>query len=403
MSMSANFSSGAVRSKQYIKKNRDRLYKNSFGDLEDGTIYRDPAGWKTNGESVELQKARYQQLSEEPVFEDGSSVLQKWDELQRKGFSVQQTTQEIRKNLDTGDWTLPIDIIPEVFTVNPEQLPMADLMTRVTTQDDEVVPTPLVDHPGIDWGLETADDTEGSYEYSDPDYLDDLAFDVEGFGAATRLEDKMILASSNLRNAESTQEQAFVRSMQQELERQIIQGTDNNPAGFEGFNDFVTSADYDGDTVIDLDPGTADPEDYENATRDVIDNAEYQGAPLDSLAVVCDFDWHRNVRDALVSRQRYDGGVTEIGAGFETMTVDNVPVMKSHAIPRIGDRADGDTYNQIFAVNMEATYLSMLQETSVKPLAKVAPQEQFAVDAYGTLVSEDNGAHIQAGSVSPTA
>jgi len=52
---------------------------------------------------------------------------------------------------------------------------------------------------------------------------------------------------------------------------------------------------------------------------------------------------------------------------------------------------------------MDATYLAALQEVSVKPLAKIAPSEQFAVDAYMTLVSEDNGAHIQAATVSPTA
>jgi len=80
-----------------------------------------------------------------------------------------------------------------------------------------------------------------------------------------------------------------------------------------------------------------------------------------------------------------------------------VPVMKSHAIPRVTDRANGSTYNQAYTVNMDATYLSMLQEPQVKPLAKVGPAEQFAVDAYGTLTSEENGAHIQAYTISPTA
>jgi hypothetical protein len=52
---------------------------------------------------------------------------------------------------------------------------------------------------------------------------------------------------------------------------------------------------------------------------------------------------------------------------------------------------------------MEATYLSMLQETQVVPLAKTGPQERFAVDSYGVLVSEENGAHIRGYTVSPTA
>lgn len=402
MSVTPSFDGQAVRSKQYIKKNRKALYKNSFGDLEDGTIYRDPAGWKTGGQPVTLQKDRYEQLRSQPAFEDGSSIIEKWNDLQRKGFSVQETTKEIRKNLDTGDWTLPLDIIPEVFVVNPEQLPLADMMTRVTTQDDEVVPTPLTDHPSISWGLETTDDTEGSYDYSDPTYDDTLSFEVEGFGAATRLEDKLILSSANLRNAESTQEQAFVRAMQQELERQIILGTDNNAAGFDGLNDFISTGE--GDVVLDLgDPDGWASSDVEEAVRDVIDAAEYEGAPRDSLVVVTDFDTHKEVRKSLVSQQRYDGNISEVGAGFSAMTLDDVPVMKSHAIPRASDRADGSTYNQIYTVNMEAQYLAMLQETSVKPLAKTGPQEEFGVDAYGVLVAEDDGAHVQAATVSPTA
>lgn len=400
MSISPDFSSGAVRSKQYIKKNKDRLYKTTFGDLPEKTVYRDPAGFKT-GEEVTLQKDRFRQLRDEPAFEDGDSIIDRWNSLQRKGFDIETTTEEIRKNLDTGDWTLPLDIIPEVFVVNPERLPMADMMPRVSTQDDEVVPTPLTDHPGIDWGLETTDDTEGSYTYSDPTYDDTLSFPVEGFGAATRLEDKLILASNNLRNAESTQEQAFMRSMQQELERQIILGTNNNANGFVGFDDLITNDD--GTIVGDLDPDAANPEDFEAAAREVIDEAEYSGAPLDSLAVVCDFDFHKQIRDSLVSKQRYDGGITEVGSGFESMTIDNVPIMKSHAITRsFDDSLHGTTNNAIYAVNLDATYLAMLQEPAVKPLAKTAPQEQFAVDSYGTLVSEDNGAHIATYTVSPT-
>jgi len=403
MSINVTHDNSAARGKQYIKKNKDTLYRRSFGDLDDGTIYRDPAGWKTGGEPIELQKERFEQLAREPVAalsglvekDEEPTVLNAWNSLQRKGFGLAESTKEIRKNLDTGDWTLPLDILPEVFVVNPEQLPMADMMTRVTTQDDEVVPTPLTDHPDISHGLENTSDAEGSYTYSDPTYDDTVSFDVLGYGAATRLEDKLILASSNLRNAESTQEQAFVRAMRQEEERQIILGTDNNANGFVGLNDLITNQDgtVEGDLAEADSPG---PGDFEEATRELIDAAEYAGAPRDSLAVVTDFDWHKNVRQSLVSQQRYDGGVTEIGAGFESMTIDNVPIMKSHAITRIGDQTGGQTENKAYAVNMEATYLAMLQETQVKPLAKVAPQEQFAVDSYGALVSEENGAHVTA-------
>lgn len=399
MHKTVGFAGQAVKSPQYIKKNAESMFKQSFGDLPDGAIYRDPAGWKTGGEPVELQKSRYKQLRDEPVAAlDGKSVIEKWDELQKAGFSLTETTKEIRKNLDTGDWTLPLDILPEVFVINPEQLPMADMMTRVATQDDEVVSTSLADHPDIAWGLETTNDTEGSYEYSDPTWDDTPTFPVQGFGAATRLEDKLILAASNVRTAESTQEQAFVRAMQQELERQIITGTNNDASGFDGLENFVDGGNYRGDTPggsADVGAvGSASASDYETATREIIDEAEYAGAPRDSLAVVCGFDWHKEVRDSLVSQQRFDGNISEVGAGFSAMTLDDVPILKSHGITRISDSSAQEKF--AYTVNMEATYLAMLQEVSVKPLAKVAPQEQMAVDAYGTLVTEDDGAHVQA-------
>jgi hypothetical protein len=399
----------AVKTRQEIKKQADELYRRSFGDLPDKTIYRDPCGWKTGGQTIELQKDRFKQLAREIVPElegmvksgEDPTVLNAWNSYQERGFGVVETTKQIRKNLDTGDFTLPLDIIPQVFVVNPERLPVADMITRVTTQDDEVVPTPLTEHPSIDWGLETTNDTEGSYEYSDPTYDDTVSFDVVGYGAATRLEDKLILAASNLRNAESTQEQAFMRAMRQEEERQIILGSNNNPDGWTGFDDFISN--QEGEVTGDIgDPNNANPEDYEQATRELIDDAEFNGAPRESLMVVCDFDWHQNVRESLTSDQRYSGDITELGAGFETMTLDNVPIAKSNAITRIGDVASSTTNNQAYAVNMEATYLSMLQEPQIKPLAKVAPQEQFAVDAYGTLTSEENGAHIRAYTITTT-
>ena len=394
-----SFGGQIAKSRDQIKRQKDRLYKSTFDGLEDGEIYRDPMGWNTAGavgeDTVELQKARRQQFLNEPVFDDGSSIAEKWDELHvQKNFDLKQTAEMIQKNLDTGDWTLPVDIISEVFTVNPERLPMADMMTRVTTQDDEVAPTPLTDHPEFDFGLETTDDTEGSYNYKDATYDGDLSFAVEGMGAATRLEDKLILASSNVRSAESTQQEAFMRGGQQTLERQIIRGTDYNANGPDGFNDFIASGD--GDAITDIgDPDSANPEDYENAIRQIINEAEFQGANRDRLAVVTDFESHQELRSSLNNQVRYEPMEDVFGVS-STLNFDGVPVFKSHAIPKASSRADGSTYNQAYTVNMEATYLSVLQEMSMRPLARLGPQERFGVDFYGVLTAEDDGAHVRA-------
>jgi hypothetical protein len=220
-------------------------------------------------------------------------------------------------------------------------------------------------------------------------------------GAATRLEDKIILAENDLRNAESTQQEAFMRGGQQTLERQIILGTDNDATGFTGFNDLIASGA--GDTVTDVgDPDSAAAEDYEEATRDIITAARREGAQTGNLVVVCDYDWHSNLRKSLVDQTRYEP-TDEVFGISQTLEFDGVPVFESNAIPLASGRANGSTYNQAYTVNMEATYLSVLQEMTMKPLAKVAPQEQTAFDFYGCLTSEENGAHIQAATVSPVA
>jgi len=387
------FNAPHLKNRTEIKKDADQMYKTTFGDLPDGTIYRDPAGWKTR-DGVELQKDRHEQLANEPVFDDGSSVIEKWNDMQRAGWSVEDTTQEIRKQLDTANWTLPLDIIPEVFTVQPEQLPMADMMTRVTTQDDEVVATPLTDHPSPSFGLEnTGSTTDETYDYVDPSYSD-LSFPVSGWGYATRLSDKLILSSQNLRNAESTQEQALVRGMQQYLERQIILGTNNDANGFDGFDDYI--ANEEGEVIETLDEANSPaPADYEDALRRIIDDAEFEGADRSSLAVVCGFDFYRNVKESLVNDVRYDAQ-DEVAGAFTTLQFEDVPVMKSNAITKISNQSSATTDTKAYTVNMEAAYLSVLQEMTVRPLARLGPQERFAVDSYATLTQEDNGEHIRA-------
>jgi len=396
-----------TKSRSEIRKNRESMYKSSFGDLPNGTIYRDPAGWKVP-DGVALQKDRWDQLANEPVAElGGQSVVEKWNSLQRKGFSLSDTTSEIAKSLDTGDWTLPLDIIPEVFVVNPEQTPMADMITRVSTQDDEVVATPVDADPEPTFGLESptvAEDAEGNYQYEfeQPTY-GDLRYEVEGLGMATRLSDKLILSSANLRNAESTQEQSLVRGMRQKTERQILFGTDAGQGGdADGYDGLADFAGGDGAIIPLGDPDSLTPEDYEDATREILDEAEFAGAPRQDLAFVCDFDWHTNLRTSLQDNVRYSDPTTEISAGFEALDFDGVPVMKSHAFPRIGDLAADTTQNVAYAVNMNATYLSVLRETSVQPLARVGPQERMAVDQYATLTAEAPE-HIVAGSVTTPA
>ena len=389
------------------KSNREAAYKQSFGDLEEGTLYRDPLGFQTSGPSgtnpVALQKEWGEELENTVVKWDSSvpgsnraTVIEKWNELQRKGANLRQTREIIGKALDTLDWQLPLDIITDVFVVKPEQTPAANFIPRRSTQDDVVHATPQTDQPEPTFGLEAgaSTDAEGNrvYEFDDPSY-EDLEYGVEGYGVATRISDKMILAASNLRSPEATQEEALMLGHRQKTERQILWGTSATaPAqgdtnGWGGFADFGQRSA--GHGVSALDPTSATPEDYRETTEQLIDVVEEAGADLGSIAIFGPFDYHRQLRRAFTDEIRYDPG-DDIITGFATFAMEggNVPVFKTNGIPRLSSYPTGETNDGIFVVNMESVELAQLQEVMVQDLAKIGPEERMGVDQYSTLVSQ---------------
>jgi len=389
------------------KSARQAVYKQSFGDLEDGTLYRDPLGFKTAGRSgtngVALQKEWGEALRETTVKWDTSmpganraSILDKWNELQRKGFNLRQTRDMMAKSLDTGDWQLPLDIITDVFVVKPEQTPAANFIPRRSTQDDVVHATPQTDEPEPVFDLEAGAATDGEgnrvYAEGDPSYAD-LEYAVDGYGIRTNISDKMILAASNLRSPEATQEEALMLGHRQKTERQIIWGTsatapaEGDANGWGGFADFGARG---ADTGIGtLDPTSATPSDYKETVEQLIDYVEEQGADLGSIAVFLPFDAHRELRRSFEQNERYTAE-EDLDTGFATFAMEGglVPVFKTNGIPRFSDYPAGETNDGIFAVNMESVELAQLQEVMVQDLAKLGPEERMAVDQYNVLVSE---------------
>lgn len=358
-------------SKEAVRANSDH---NQFNGLEEHTVYWDPLGGRV-GKPINLKQDFYEQ---------DRDILEKWDELMNKGYSVNGATREIRKNLDTGDWNLPTFYQPEVNVVQPELTPLADLLPRETIQNETVNVTVETEQPGVAAPLETTDDSEGSYTYADGTYSD-YTFDVVGYGLASRLEDKLIMSAQSLRSTESVAETAHMNAMRQFEEAQIIHGTNNDADAFDGIDDMGTEY-----KTLD----TTSSQDYAKEVRELIDEVEFQGGNRGDIAIVTDFATHRRIREDMQDFTRYQiGDRDELGFGFSTMELDGVPIMKSHAITKNdGSLQSGDGF--IYGLDAGSHYMGMLQDTTVKPLAKVAPQEQFATDAYGTFVSEAKD-HLQ--------
>lgn len=383
---------------------RKQAYKQSFGDFPEEHVYRDPLGFKTPGyrgtNPITFQKDWGEKLESEEIEWDHdvpgpnrATLIEKWNHLQRKGFNIQQTTEFIQKSLDSGDWQLPLDIIQDVFVVNPEQTPAADFIPRVTTQDDTIHATPQTDQPDPTFDLEenASTDSDGNriYEFDDPDY-DDLEYNVLGYGVAVRTSDQMILASSNLRAAESTQEQAVMLGHRQRTERQIYWGTDDSgPAegDADGWGGFTQMGDTELDPVSEDD--LSSPEDAKETFEQGIDVVQENGAELGNIAIFCGYDVHRTVRRAFEDQERYQVA-EDLDVGFATFAMEGglVPVFKTNAIPRLSDYPDDATNDAAFVVNMDSVALYQLQDVTIQPLAKLGPEERFGGDQYNVLVSE---------------
>jgi len=371
---------GIVKSQSQIRQNTDSLYKGGFNDLEHKTVYWDPLGARTPGKigknAVDLKEKFWEQY--EPIAKEFSRLHEEQD------YPFNEAVDQIAKNYDTADWNIPIFFIPEIRVSQPEKTPAADMIPRISVNSDTVNATEETDQPSPTSGLETTDDTEGSYTYADGSYTDHQ-YDVVGYGVASRLEDKMVLASDVLRATQSVAEQAHATGIRQYEERQILLGTEEDANGFEGMKDLGTL-----ESTYDL----AEQQDWKENLRQLITELEFQGANRGRIVVFVDFDTFSNIQNDLETEVRYNDPGEELGFGFQALEFDGVQIMKSNALPR-ADSISTDTDETIMVgADMGSNYMGMLQDMTVKPLAKVAPQQQFATDVYGTFVSEAPS-HIQ--------
>ena len=359
-------------------KNKTQIYKSAFNDVPSGTIYHDPLASKTR-EPVNLKK---------DWFEADREVFKKWNDMVRKGYDLKFIENEIKKNLGSGDWKMPIYIVPDVFVVNPERTPAADLIARQTTDSIENFVTPRVDHSdAVEAELEPA---SGEGDYNSDDTLSDKweedQFDVVGYGFKGRVTDKMILGSRTLRSAEGEVEDYMMRSMRIYEEKQILLGDDNDTDGFDGFLDL-------GNEYGDL-QGDFDNVDVIDEIRDLAMEVDFQGGTPENIAIFADYETYNELRKEHQEYMRYTVDLDEFGlGGFDTLEFDGHPVFKTHGLDKFESAGENDPV--AFAVNMDAVSMAMLQDVTVVPLAKRGPSEVTAIEAYGTLIDESDGDHIQ--------
>ncbi|AGM11204.1 major head protein [Haloarcula hispanica tailed virus 2] len=361
------------------KREAQVAHARSFGDLiekaaaagglpGDQVPYWDPMGFlSSRGDPINLKDKMFQKWA--PVYES-------FNEYAAEGYSIRDAAEKAitAKAVDRTSYSLPIFFTPDVFITDQEDLPLADMMARTAVQEDTVKVDELTDTGAASQFSEGAtawpenDDTYSNHTY-----------DVVSYGRQNSVTDFVQLAANTLRSTRALTEDQQVRSIRQYEERQLIVGkatnvdaTANDANGFDSLSDLATG------TITDEAGATITL----SKVRDNIRELRRSGASRDDIVHVTDHKTFQDLQEDVQDFTRYDTPSDDFSFGFQALDIDGTMVMESHGSPNTS------TERMFTSFDASANYMAMLQDVTMHPLARSSPEETFATDAYGVLVSE---------------
>lgn len=340
----------------------------------DSVLYHDPMGFRTNGPSADVSEdlsksavnpTHYPSDMFEEVWEDAFRIF---NQEQRKGAELREAAKTVAKAMSRTNYSMPLFVSPEVYISSGENLPLADMLAREAVQEDTIDADEQTDVGSVSQFNEG-----GSYPGPNDDTYSNHSYDVVSYGRESEVTDFVQLAAGSLRSTRSVTEEAMMRAVRQYEERQIIQGTNNDASGFEGFADLVQ-----GSLQDNASGATLSVDDIYTANQTL----ERQGADMDNIVHVVSHKSFTDLQKELDDYTRYESPGETLGFGFRSLDVGGTPVMKSHGVNNSANSRD------LWSFDASGWYMAMLQDATMHPLAKTGPSETFAVDSYGVLVGE---------------
>lgn len=359
-------------------------HRRSFGNLLDAVeknaampgdqvVYWDPMGFSNSRrEPIDLKTKMWERFKE---------PFKRFNALQRQGQSVKRAVEEVAKTTNTSDFSLPIFFTPDVRITQQEDTPLADMMTRTAVQENQI----KVDHLSSLGAASSFDEPTGSGENwpENEDTYTNYTYNVDSYGRRNFVTDFVQLSANTLRSTRAITEQAQVMAIRQYEEGQLVNGqgtidggvTANDSNGWKGLTDYAN----DESNTTDAGAATITISDV----RDNIEALRRRGANRDNILHITDHKTFKDLQNALQDFTRYESPGDDLSFGFQALEVDGTPVLESHGAEY--------TDNERIFVSFDASvhYMAMLQDVTMHPLARDSPQEEFATDAYGVLVSED--------------
>lgn len=360
------------------KREAKVAHERSFGNLADvakdaaglpgdQVPYWDPMGFtNTRKEAIDMKST---------LFEKWKPAFDVFNGKMLEGIPLADAAKEVSKEVGRSFYSIPIYFTPDVFITDQRDTVLADMMARTAVQEDTIKVDELTDVGDADSFNEpgTNSGTDENWPENDDEYSN-LEYEVVPYGRRNKVTDFVQLAANTLRSTRALTEDQQVRAIRFYEENQIIQGTENDADGFEGLRDFADDEGhlYDGETA------TISVSDVRTHLR----RLRRRGASRENIVHVTDHKTFNDLHDELDDFTRYESPSEQLSFGWQTLDIDGTPVMESHGAPN----EDGERYFVSF--DASANYMGMLQDVTMHPLARDSPQEEFATDAYGTLVSE---------------
>lgn len=373
------------RSGTISKKEQTEAHEAAFGSFMDDVaektelpgdevLYADPMGFKTGGTPVDLRKSMYSEV--------WGAAFSAFNEEIRKGASIWNAAEKVSKAIGRASFSLPIFVSPDVTITDERQTPFADMVARVAIQEDTYKVDEQTDHGESEQFNEpgTAGGTRETWPENDDTY-DTHTYNVYAYGRQTSVTDFLQLSAQTLRSSQAITEAALMRSQRFYEENQAIRGNGDatdfggfDTNGYPGLPDLVRD---EGNQLIDGSGATA-------STGMVRDNVEFlrrRGAQYDDIVSMVDHKSFGDLKDDVDDVLRYESPGDELNFGFQALNIDGTPVVETHGCPNVDDN------RLMVTVDMSEVAMPMLQDATLHPLARTAPEEDVAVDSYGTLAA----------------
>lgn len=355
-----------------------KVHNRCFGDMVekaseasalpgDQLTYWDPMGF-LGRDPVDLKT---------PMFKKWEPAFQEFNRHVREGADIEIAAEQavknnVSKSLQRSNYSLPTFQTPDVFIQDEQDLPLADMLPRTAVQEDTVEVDELTDTGAAS----QFDETAANWPNNDDTYSN-LSYDIKSYGRENDVTDFVQLAAGSLRSTRALTEEQQVRAIRQYEEAQIIQGqgTDanvagNDASGFVGLSDTGNTTDQAGGAIS------------LSLVRDQIRKLRRNGADRSDIVHATDHKTFQDLQSDLDDFTRYESPSDTLSFGFNALEIDNTMVMETHGSPNSSN-------SRLFtSFDASANYMAMLQDVTMHPLAKNSPQESFATDAYGALVSE---------------